>query len=272
MNKRIALNVALITVGILCTFLLSWGCYGLLGGRVACPAWLRYLLIESISATSVCSGLIGLTAVFTVLLKNRSGVKNKSAEAGNQKEKEEEAAERKSRNIIPLAAILLSLFLFVLGNTVSLIMYATAPVGSVWWLHLLKPVLTACYCSGLIGFTAALASLLKNRSKRLADCFLIVLAVLGPFPFFFTFHCALRGPEYLTAFCGVGAGLLGAAAVLMFLADHRKTFKSGAARLGLLPLSVLLLANLYCFFPVHQFFWRHFNINIFDWIRYYCCG
>ena len=145
-------------------------------------------------------------------------------------------------------------------------MYATAPVASVWWLHLTKPVLTACYCFGLICFTAALTSLLKNRSKRLADCFLIALAVLGPFPFFFTFHCALRGYEYLTAFCGVGAGSLGAAAVLMFLADHRKTFKNRAARLGLLPLLLLLLANRYCFFPVHQFFWRRFNINVFDWI------
>ena len=272
MGKRGIANLLLIAVGIFCSFLLGWGCYGLLGGQAACPAWLRYLLIESISATSFCFGLIGLAAVFAFLPKTRGASGNESAEAGNQKEKEEEAAERKSRNIIPLAAIPLSLFLFVLGNSVSRIMYATAPVGSVWWLHLLKPVLTACYCFGLIGFTAALASLLKNRSKRLADCFLIVLAVLGPFPFFFTFHCALRGSVFLTAFCGVGADLLGAAAVLMFLADHRKTFKSGAARLGLLPLFVLLFANLYCFFPVHQFVWQHFNINVFDWIRCYCCG
>ncbi len=270
MGKRGIANLLLIAVGIFCSFLLGWGCYGLLGGQAACPAWLRYLLIESISATSFCFGLIGLAAVFAFLPKTRGASGNESAESENQKERE--SAERKHRNIIPLAAIPLSLFLFVLGNSVSPVAHVTTPCGSVWWLRLLRPILTGCYCFGLIGLAAALVSLLKSRSKRLADCFLIVLAVLGPFPFFFTFHCALRGPEYLTAFCGVGAGLLGAAAVLMFLADHRKTFKSGAARLGLLPLSVLLLANLYCFFPVHQFFWRRFNINIFDWIRYYCCG
>ena len=270
MGKRGIANLLLIAVGIFCSFLLGWGCYGLLGGQAACPAWLRYLLIESISATSFCFGLIGLAAVFAFLPKTRGASGNESAESENQKERE--SAERKHRNIIPLAAIPLSLFLFVLGNSVSPVAHVTTPCGSVWWLRLLRPILTGCYCFGLIGLAAALVSLLKSRSKRLADSLLVALAVLGPFLFFFTPHDAFRGSEILTAFCRFGAGSLGAAAVLMFLANNRKSFKNRALRLGVLPLSALLLANLFCFFPVYQIFTRHFNIGVFDWIRYFCCG
>lgn len=115
-------------------------------------------------------------------------------------------------------------------------------------------------------------STFKNKrsvfvAKILLNLFLITMLFLGP-PLFCLGFClgfamAMGGDSLLFFLFGtMCAGPLGAISGLTFLIINMETFKKPVAWLGLPPLLLLELANLYCFLPVYHYVEFFYNYNL----------
>ena len=104
--------------------------------------------------------------------------------------------------------------------------------------------------------------------RKLLNTILIAIAFLGPVLFQLRYLIYFQISVYFAVFCFIGAGPLGAIAVLTFLIVNITCFKKPVTLLALPPLVALLCANLYSFHPVYHYFeiFYNFNLDILNWI------
>ncbi len=106
--------------------------------------------------------------------------------------------------------------------------------------------------------------------QKLLNIILIAIAIFGPVLFSMRYFIYFQISVIFSVFCFIGAGPLGAIAVLTFLIVNIKHFKKPIALLTLPLLAVLLCANVYSFHPVYRYFeiFYNFKLDIFNWIYY----